>query len=173
MQLLWFHLIGMTRIGRIGRSENLGCYEVWEVREAVNFGKLGSSKIVRGQGGRQIWEVGEVEKFGRVGRSGVPAVHFALSSDTSCKSRNNQRQKQVGENFSGNQPDPLTLWLHRASLNSTPHRGEIQWRAALPSVFWAATPTADFNYMSHDYRSQPPASNKFWFKLLIRQVVYL
>jgi hypothetical protein len=33
-----------------------------------------------------------------------------------------QRQQQVGEDFSGNQPGQFTLWLHRASLNSTPQR---------------------------------------------------
>jgi hypothetical protein len=51
-----------------------------------------------------------------------PAVHFACSRGTFCKSQCNQRQEQVGEDFSGNQPDQLTLWLHRTSLNSMPHR---------------------------------------------------
>jgi hypothetical protein len=51
----------------------------------------------------------------------VPAVQFAGSCGMICKSQCNQRQEQVGEDLSGNQPDQLTLRLHRASLNSTPH----------------------------------------------------
>jgi hypothetical protein len=34
-------------------------------------------------------------------------------------------RKQVGKDLSGNQPDQLTLWLHRASLNNTPHRASL------------------------------------------------
>jgi hypothetical protein len=44
------------------------------------------------------------------------------SRGTFCKPQRNQRQEQVGEDLSGNQPDELALRLHRASLNSTPHR---------------------------------------------------
>jgi hypothetical protein len=55
----------------------------------------------------------------------IPAMHFAYSCGTFCKSQCNQRQEQVGEDFSGNQPDQLTLCLHRASLNSTPQRESL------------------------------------------------
>jgi hypothetical protein len=39
-----------------------------------------------------------------------------------------------------------TSWLHWASLNSTPHRASPSEEQALPAVFQAATPSADFNY---------------------------
>jgi hypothetical protein len=82
------------------------------------------------------------------------AVEQCCSRSTFWKSQCNQRQEQVGEDFSGKQPDQLTLWFHRASLNSTP-----QWRATLPAVFQAATPSADFNYKSPGRRNQQPTSN--------------
>jgi hypothetical protein len=33
---------------------------------------------------------------------------------------------------------------------------ELQWRATLPAVLQAATPSADFNYKSPGHRNQPP-----------------
>jgi hypothetical protein len=36
---------------------------------------------------------------------------------------------------------------------------ELQWRATLPAVFQAATPSANFNYKSPGHRNQPPTSN--------------
>jgi hypothetical protein len=41
----------------------------------------------------------------------VPAVQVACSCGTFCKLQCNQRWEQVGEDFSGNQLDQLTLWL--------------------------------------------------------------
>jgi hypothetical protein len=77
----------------------------------------------------------------------VPAVQFACSRGTFCKSQCNQEQEQIGEDLSGNQPDQLSLWLHRALLNSTPHRASLsEEQATLPAVFQAATPSADLSY---------------------------
>jgi hypothetical protein len=44
------------------------------------------------------------------------------------------------------EPARSTLWLHRASLNSTPHWARTSEEQALPAVFLVATPSADFDY---------------------------
>jgi hypothetical protein len=44
------------------------------------------------------------------------------------------------------EPAKSTLWLHRATLNSTPHQASTSEEQALPAVFLAATPSADFDY---------------------------
>jgi hypothetical protein len=41
----------------------------------------------------------------------VPAVQFACSRGTFCKSQCNKRMEQVGEDFSGNQPDQLSSFI--------------------------------------------------------------
>jgi hypothetical protein len=48
---------------------------------------------------------------------------------------------------------------------------ELHWRATLPAVFQASTPSADFNYKSPGHRNRPPTSNIK--ELHITQVVYL
>jgi hypothetical protein len=42
------------------------------------------------------------------------------------------------------EPARSTLWLNRASLNSTRHRASPSEEQVLPAVFQAATPSADF-----------------------------
>jgi hypothetical protein len=44
------------------------------------------------------------------------------------------------------EPARSTLWLHRTSLNSTPHRANTGEEQSIPAIFLAATPSADFNH---------------------------
>jgi hypothetical protein len=78
-----------------------------------------------------------------------PTVQFTCSHGTFCKSQCNQRQEQVGEDFSGNQPDQLSgfIWLH-----------------------WTVRPIERASVKSNT-PSSLPSSNAV--KLLIMQVVYL
>jgi hypothetical protein len=101
--------------------------------------------------------VNEMKRVSQLSRlaCAVPAVHFTCSRGTFCKSQCNQRQEQVGEDFSGNQPDQLSgfIGLHWTASS------EPQSRASTPSSLQAATPSADFNYKSPGHRNQPPTSN--------------
>jgi hypothetical protein len=111
-----------------------------------------------------ISSVSQLDASDRLTRTSL-AVQFASSRGMFCKLQRNHRQEQVGEDFTGNQPDQLTLWLHRASLNSTPHHESLT-----PNSLQAATPSADFNYRRPAIVIDPqPVTSK----LRTMQLVYL
>jgi hypothetical protein len=58
--------------------------------------------------------------------------HFLRNADTPATGAGGRRLKW--------EPARSTLWLHRASLNSKPHRASTSEEQALPAVFLAATP---------------------------------
>jgi hypothetical protein len=111
---------------------------------------------------RAVFSLGSVSRQSRRWCSSVQSVSHEDASDqecssrgTFCKSQSNQRMEQVGEDFSGNNPDLLSGFI---GLHWTARPIE-RASATLPAVFQAATPSADFNYKAPGHRNQPPTSN--------------
>jgi hypothetical protein len=102
-----------------------------------------------------------------------PTFQQCSSRGTFYTSQRNHRQEQVGEDFSGNQPDQLSGFMGLHWTARLTKRASVKSKHT-PSSLQAATPSAEFNCKSPGHRNRPPTSNikELRLKFRITQVVF-